>query len=83
MTLAKWMKKADRTDESLARAVGCHRSTITRIRSKERTANAGLALAIELETGGEVQAEELPLSDRARGALRMFRQAELRLRASA
>lgn len=74
MKLDKWMERYDHTDESAATVLGCDRSTVTRLRTEARNASLALALGIEASTGGEVRAEELPLTEETRAALRLSRQ---------
>ncbi len=76
MTLGQWLK--DRTDGWLASQIGrgCHPSTISRIRRGRRKASLTLALTIEQVTGGDVKAEDLPLSKRTRAILRAIRGSE-------
>jgi hypothetical protein len=74
MTLGQWL--GDRTDGWLASQIGmgCHPSTISRIRRGARKASLPLALAIEQVTSGAVRAEDLPLSGRTRAILLAFRE---------
>ena len=79
MTLLKFLKAPNWTEEKLARAcrqLGCHlttQSTINRLKHRKRMASLELALTIEQATGGWVMAEKLPLSKRTRRGLRRVR----------
>lgn len=79
MNLDKLLSQPDWTEERLAelvRRAGLRRtnqSTINRLRNRKRTAGLELALAIEAATEGQVTAEDVPLSRRARAGLRRIR----------
>jgi len=84
--IGSWTVKLDRllsqpgwTEERLVAAVRrgglrkTSQSTVNRLRNGKRVAGLALALAIEAATGGQVKAEELPISRRTRSALRGVR----------
>jgi DNA-binding transcriptional regulator YdaS (Cro superfamily) len=75
MTLQKWCIRERVDDKELAKRVGrrTHRATISKLRRRKSRANLALALAIERATGGEVKAEELPLSAETRADLAALR----------
>lgn len=61
MNLAQYLKRAPRGEASrLAVALDVNRSTITRLASGKRPCSDSLALAIYLETDGEVQPGSFP-----------------------
>jgi len=59
MQLSAYLKDRNLTASTLATAVGCRVSTITRIRDRERRPSLKMAFAIESATGGAVTAAEL------------------------
>lgn len=59
-------------------APNCHAASLNRLRHRRRFASLEFALAIERATGGEVKAEELPLTGRTRVMLATFRAASSR-----
>lgn len=76
MKLGAYLKARDLTDSAFARLLGVSPATIQRIQisgTHSRTASLALALRIEQATGGEVAADELPLSKASRRALRGIR----------
>jgi len=75
MELLKAFEVTDWSAAKLADETGTHRSTITRIATNKRTASLGLALRIERITTGLVRAEDLPLTEQARNALQLIRDA--------
>jgi plasmid maintenance system antidote protein VapI len=60
MTLQEYLSQPDALSPSaLAKAVGCHKSFITRIRDKERQPSLSLAVKIEQATRGKVKAASM------------------------
>lgn len=73
MQILTLLNRTDWTQDALADAVGVDQSTISRVAYRKRNASLQLALQIEAATEGKVKAEDVPMSRRARRALRDLR----------
>lgn len=74
MKLEDYRKKYGLLGQDLAEDLGISQATVSRLESGKQMAKMELAMEIERLTGYEVKAEDLPLSDTTRAAVRRLRQ---------
>ena len=71
--LTSYLFKHGLTEVEFAERCGVDQPTINRIRSGARKSSLAVALRIEQVTGGEVTADELPMTDWSRRMVRALR----------
>lgn len=82
MTLYQYRDNRGISQYDLADLLGVKQATVSRLEAEDRTASLILALEIERRTGGEVEAEHLPITPRTRRAIRRLRSQMRALKAS-
>jgi len=75
MKLRRFLAESPLTQAALASRAGLDQSTVSRIAAGKKNASLAVALKIEQASGGLVRAEELPISQATRKALRLVRRA--------
>ena len=76
MTLSRWTESKGLTDTAAAELLGIDQSMVTKLKNRTRNASLSLALEIERRTGAEIGANELPLTKNTRRALRLLRESQ-------